>query len=56
MKIKLMEERLIKKSPKPRKTKATRYMFLMSLLPPLKKLDEIQGRKFGIGFLSNVTR
>jgi len=52
-KIKLMEERLIKKS---KADEDEGYMFLMSLLPSLKKLDDIQGRELGIEFLSNVTR
>jgi len=52
-KIKLMEERLIKKS---KANEDEGYMFLMSLLPSLKKLDDIQGRVLGIEFLSNVTR
>ena len=54
MKIKLMEERLIKKKSKADEDEG--YMFLMSLLLSLKKLDEIQGRELGIEFLSSVTR
>lgn len=54
MKIKLMEERLIKKKSKADEDEG--YMFLMSLLLSLKKLDEIQGRELGIEFLSSATR
>ena len=31
------------------------YMFLMSLLPSIKKLDDIQRLELRINFLSNVT-
>ena len=53
MKIKHVEERPMKKS---KADEDKGYMFLISLLPSLKKLDDIQGRELGIEFLSNVTR
>ena len=52
-KIKLMEERLTKKS---RADEDEDYMFLMSLLPSLKKLDDIQRLEVRTEFLSSVTR
>jgi hypothetical protein len=48
-----MEDRLIKKS---KADEDEGYMSLMSLLPSLKKLDDIQGKELGIEFLSSVTR
>jgi len=51
-KIKLMEERLMKKS---QADEDEDYMFLMSLLPSIKKLDDIQRLELRMEFLSSVT-
>jgi len=50
-KIRLMEDRLMKKSQADED-----YMFLMSLLPSIKKLDDIQRLELRMEFLSSVTR
>jgi transcription antitermination factor NusG len=50
-KIKLMEERPMIKSQADED-----YMFLMSLLPSIKKLDDIQRLEVRTEFLSSVTR
>jgi hypothetical protein len=50
-KIKLMEERPMKESQANED-----YMFLMSLSPSIKKLDNIQSLEFKIEFLSRVAR
>jgi len=50
-KIKLMEERPMKKSQADED-----YMFLMSLLPSIKKLDDIQRLEVRTEFLTSVTR
>jgi len=53
-KVKLMEERLMKKS---QADEDKDYMFLMRLLPCIKeKLDDIQRLELGMEFLSSVTR
>jgi len=51
-KLKLMEERLMKKS---QADEDEDYMFLMSLLPSIKKLDDIQRLELRIEFLSSIT-
>ena len=48
-----MEERLMNKS---QADENEDYIFLMSLLPSEKKLDDIQRSKLRIEFLSSVTR
>ena len=48
-----MEERLMKKS---QADEDEDYMFLMSLLPSIKKLDDIQRLELRMEFLSSVTR
>jgi hypothetical protein len=50
-KIKLTEERLVKKSQAEED-----IIFLMSLLPSIKKLDDIQRLELRMEFLSSVTR
>ena len=52
-KIKLTEERLMKKS---QAEEDEDIMFLMSLLPSIKKLDDIQRLELRMEFLSSVTR
>ena len=52
-KIKLMEERLMKKS---QADGDEDYMFLISLLPSIKILDDIQRLELRMEFLSSVTR
>ena len=52
-KVKLMEERLMKKS---QADEDEDYMFLMSLLPSIKKLDDIQRLELRIEFLNSITR
>jgi hypothetical protein len=47
-----MEERLMKQS---NAEEDEDYMFLMSLLPSIKRLDDIQRLELRIGFLSRVT-
>jgi hypothetical protein len=53
MKIKLMEKRLKKKS---QADEDGDYMFLTSLLPSIKILDDFQRLELRIEFLSSVTR
>ena len=50
-KIKLTEETMMNKSQADED-----YMFLMSLLPSIKKLDDIQRLELRMEFLSSVTR
>jgi hypothetical protein len=52
-KIKIMEERQMKKS---QADEDENYMFLMSLLPSIKKREDIQRLELRIEFLSSVTR
>jgi len=52
-KIKRTEERLMKKS---QADEDEDHMFLMSLLPSIKKLDDIHRLELRIEFLSSVTR
>jgi len=52
-KVKLMEDRPMKKS---QADEDEDYMFLMSLLPSIKKLDDIQRLELRKEFLSNVIR
>ena len=52
-KIKLMEDRLMK-SPKPTKNEV--YMHQLSLIPFIKKLDDIPRLELRIEFLNSVTR
>ena len=48
-----MEERLMKNS---QADEDEDYIFLMSLLPSIKKLDDVQRLELRIEFLSSVTR
>jgi hypothetical protein len=52
-KVRIMEERPRKKS---QADEDEDYMFLMSLLPSIKKLDDIQRLQLRMDFLSSVTR
>jgi hypothetical protein len=52
-KIKITEERLRKKS---QADGDEDYMFLINLLPSIKKLDDLQRLELRIEFLNSVTR